>query len=68
MAINPKGKRKIVFHDQIFYWFVRTEQDGSHRLHILTADKQIQRVFPMADTEVPVTPGYIRKLLEQEGL
>ena len=41
MAIYTKGKRKIVFNDAIYYWFVRIEKDGSHRIHILTEDKKL---------------------------
>ena len=66
MAINTKGKRKIVINDEIYYWFVRSEKDGSHRIHIMTEDKKVNRVYPMVDTEVPVTPGYICKLLEKQ--
>ena len=65
MAINTKGKRKIVFNDEIYYWFVRIEKDGSRRIHILTEDKMVNRVYPMVDTEVSVTPAYICKLLEK---
>ena len=42
MAINTKGKRKIIFKNKIYYWFVRVEEDGSHRIHILTEDKKIR--------------------------
>ena len=48
MAINTKDKRKIVFNDTIYYWFVRIEKDGSHRIHILTEDKKINRGYPVA--------------------
>lgn len=64
MAINTKGKRKIIYNDKVYYWFVKIENDGSHRIHILTEDKKINRVYPMPDTEVSVTPAYICKLLD----
>lgn len=67
MGISTRGKRKIVIDDRIYYWFVRTEKDGSHRIHIMTEDKKLNKVCPMTDTEAPVTPGYIRRLLEQDG-
>ena len=66
MAINTKGKRKIVFNDEVYYWFVRIEKDGSHRIHILTEDKKINLVYPVVDTEASVTPAYICKLLEKD--
>ena len=67
MAVNTKGKRKLVINGAVYYWFVRIERDGSHRIHILTADKKVNIVCPTADTEVPVTPLYIRKILEKSG-
>ena len=66
--INKKGKRKIIFKDKEYYWFVRVEKDGSHRIHIMTEDKKINLAFPMFDTEVAVTPADICKILEKEGL
>lgn len=66
MAINTKGKRKIIFKNKIYYWFVRVEEDGSHRIHILTEGKKINRVYPVFDAEVPVTPENIRKILEND--
>ncbi len=65
VAINTKGKRKVIFNDEVYYWFVRIEKDGSHRIHIMSENKRFDRVFPMADTEVPVTSGYICKLLRK---
>lgn len=67
MAINTKGKRKIIFNNEVYYWFVKIEKDGSHRIHILTEDKKINRVYLMVDTEVSVTPSYICKLLDNEN-
>ena len=68
MAINTKGKRKIVVNDKEFYWFVRLEEDDSHKIHIMTEDKKINRMYPMLDTEVPVTPEYVRELILNSGV
>ena len=67
VAINTKEKRKIIFNNEVYYWFVKIENDGSHRIYILTEDKKINRVYPMVDTEVSVTPSYICKLLDNEN-
>jgi hypothetical protein len=67
MAINKTGKRKIVVDGKEYYWFVRVENDGSHRIHIITDDKKINLVYPMPDTEASVTPEYISRLLEMNG-
>jgi hypothetical protein len=68
MTINTKGKRKLVYKDKIYYWFVKIEKNGSHRIHIMTEDKKVNKVYPMVDTEVPVTPEYICKLLEHDDI
>ena len=66
MGINTKGKRKIVIDGEVYYWFVRIENDGSHRIHIMTEDKKLNKVYPMPDTESSVTPEYICKVIEKE--
>ncbi len=63
MGINTKGKCKIVIDGEVYYWFVRIENDGSHRIHIMTEDKKFNKAYPMPDTEVSVTPEYICKIL-----
>lgn len=65
MAINTKGKRKIVVDDEQFYWFVRIEKNGSHRIHIMSEDKKFNVEYPMVDTEVAVTPSDIRKIIDK---
>lgn len=61
--VLKKGKRKIEFDGNIFYWFVRVNNDGHLRIHILSEDKQINLEYPPFDSEVPVTPAYIKRLL-----
>ena len=63
MGINTKGKRKIVVDGETYYWFVRIEKDGSHRIHIMTEDKKFNKAFPLLDTEAAVTPEYISRIL-----
>ena len=46
--VAKKGKRKI-------------EYEGNH---ILSEDKKINLEYPPFDSEVPVTPSYIRRLLD----
>ena len=68
MAVSSKHKRKFEFKGQTYYWFVRIESDGSHRIHILSDDKKFNQAFSMPDTELSITPSYIRRLLEQSGV
>ena len=56
--VAKKGKRKI------FYWFVRVDDNGNMRIRILSDNKKINLEYPPFDSEVPVTPSYIRSLLD----
>lgn len=62
--ISPKGKRKLIYAGKVFYWFVRIDASG-HRIHILSNEEKLHLRYPFIDTEISVTPGYIRKLLEK---
>lgn len=62
--VSKKGKRKIVYEGKIFYWFVRANDKGNIRIHILSEDKKTNLEYPPLDSEVPVTPSYIRRLLD----
>lgn len=62
--ISTKGKRKIVYGGDTLYWYVRSNGDGILKIHILSKDKKINLEYPLFDSEVPVTPSYIRKLLD----
>lgn len=63
--ISKKGKRRFEFEGNIFYWFVRANAAGHHRIHIISEDKKINLEFPPFDSEVPVEPSYIRELLKR---
>lgn len=39
MSINTKGKRKLIFSDQLFYWYVKEDPDSlDHYVYILSED------------------------------
>ena len=40
------------------------DDNGRLRIHILSEDKKINLEYPPFDSEVPVTPSYIRRLLD----
>lgn len=63
--ISTKGKRKIDYKGTPFYWFVRSNGVGILRIHILSEDKKINLEYPLFDSEVSVTPAYIRHLLDE---
>ena len=62
--ISKKGKRKLVYKDAVYYWFVRVNVKG-RRLYIMSEDKKIRLDYPFFDTEVPVTPGVVARHLEE---
>ena len=62
--VSKKGKRKIVYDDRVYYWYVRVTE-GSHRIHIISEDKKIRICAPFCDTEESVTPATVRELLEK---
>lgn len=62
--VAKKGKRKMEYEGNIFYWFVRVDDNGNMRIRILSDNKKINLEYPPFDSEVPVTPSYIRSLLD----
>ena len=62
--VSKKGKRKIVYDDRVYYWYVRVTE-GSHRIHIVSEDKKIRICSPFCDTEESVTPATVRGILEK---
>ncbi|MCM1228664.1 MAG: hypothetical protein NC489_00875 [Ruminococcus flavefaciens] len=62
--VSKKNKRKIIFNDSVFYWYVRID-DGCHRVHIISDDKKIHLICPFVDTEMLVTPLSVRSYLEE---
>ena len=62
--VAKKGKRKIEYEGNRFYWFVRVDDNGNMRIRILSDNKKINLEYPPFDSEVPVTPSYIRSLLD----
>lgn len=63
--ISKKGKRRFQYGGQSFFWFVRADNTNTRRIHILSEDKKVNLEYPLFDSEVPVTPSYIRYLLEE---
>lgn len=62
--VSAKGKRKIIYNDSVYYWYIRIK-DKSHRINIISEDKKIHLEYPFFDTEIPVTPSLIKKYLDE---
>ena len=65
MAVSTGNKRKLVYKERVFYWYVRKNREGIPRLYILSGDKKVHLERPLFDTEVPVTPADVVKQLEE---
>ena len=65
--VSEKGKRKLDYNGKFYYWFVRTDNAGELKIHILSEDKRVNLEYPVFDSEVPVTLVYIRHLLENQS-
>lgn len=65
MSVSLKGKRKHIYNNETYYWFVRKNSEGIPRIHIISDDKKIKLERAMYDTEVPVTGAYINTLLDE---
>ena len=63
--VLKKGKRKLIYNETVFYWYVRKKPEGIPRIHILSEDKQINLELSPFDTELPVTPEEIKKKLKR---
>lgn len=61
--VSKKGKRKIEYDGKMFYWYVRMNDKGKVRIHILSEDKKLNLEYAPFDAEIPVTPLYIKHLL-----
>ncbi len=62
--VSKKGKRKLVYGDKVFYWYVRMTE-GRHRIHVISEDKKIRICAPFCDTEESVTPAAVRALIDK---
>lgn len=62
--VSGKNKRKIVYEETDYYWYVSVNEHG-HRVHIISDDKKVHLEYYFLDTEVPVTPQDIRNHLKE---
>lgn len=62
--VAKKGKRKIEYNGELYYWYVRADKANILKIHILSDNKKINLEYPFFDSEVPVTPAYIKHLLD----
>lgn len=63
--VLKRGKRKLIYNETVFYWYVRKNLEGIPRVHILSEDKQINLELAPFDKELPVTPKEIKESLKR---
>lgn len=63
--LRKTGKRKIMYAGKLYYWFIRANETGIFKIHIISENKRINLDYPLFDNEVPVTPAYITHLLDK---
>jgi hypothetical protein len=49
MAVSAGNKRKLVYKERVFYWYVRKNREGIPRLYILSDDKKGHLDRPLFD-------------------
>jgi len=62
--INEKGKRKLEFQGENYYWYIKKDMNGRPNIHILSADKKLQLKCGF-DKEITIGPAYIKKELQR---
>lgn len=65
--VLKKYKRKIIYKNSVYYWYVKTT-NNSHRVHIISDDKKLHLEYPFFDTELPITPQIIKNHLKDYGI
>lgn len=60
--ISKKGKRKLVFQDKIYYWYIKKNSEGIPQIHISSEDKTVF-LIRYFDSELCIGPQYIKSIL-----
>jgi len=62
--VNEKGKRKLEFQGESYYWYVKKDMNGIPKIHIISADKKLQLKYYF-DKEMIISPAYIKETLQR---
>lgn len=62
--VAKKGKRKLEYNGNVFYWFVRKNHLGVPRIRILSENKKINLEYPLFDTEIAATKKEVERHLK----
>ncbi len=62
--ISTKGKRKVTFQNQNYYWCIKKNEAYSPQIHISSEDKKLQLEYGF-DREIAIDNTYIKGLLSR---
>ncbi len=51
IMISKKGKRKIIFRGQTFYWYIKKDEVGYPCVFVFSEDKRLRLKAPLIDSE-----------------
>ena len=61
--ISKKGKRRVEFGGETYYWFIKKNGDGIPEITIVSEDKSLRLTYGF-DREMGIGAQYIKTLLE----
>ena len=62
MGISKKGKRELEYDGKLYYWYIKKDENGFPKIHIMSDDKKLQLV-EYFDKELPISSDYIKNCL-----
>jgi len=62
--ISKKGKRKLEYDGEMYYWYIKKSNAGYPKIHISSEDKNLQLVCGF-DKELPIGSPYIKEILQK---
>lgn len=56
MGVAKKGKRKLIYKDKVFFWWVGNDEEFEWEvmLHVVSEDKNIVLIYNIGDRTTPV--------------
>lgn len=62
--ISTKGKRKLIYQDVAYYWYIAKNDDKHPVIHISSEDKKVHLSVPF-DKELSIGTHYIVDILSK---
>jgi len=62
--ISEKGKRKLEYQGNVYYWYIENDKDGVPKMRIISDDKKLQLTRGF-DSEMVISSMYIKEVLKK---